>query len=116
MLTTQSREDDATRKPPARSAMPNQPSTSAKILYRPVGLISSVLGGVIAGTIFKQVWKRAAPGSKDDPPKALETEYPVKEILLAAAMQGAIFSVVKTLIDRQGARLFEKATGEWPGS
>ena len=58
--------------------MPNQPSTSAKILYRPVGLISSVLGGVIAGTIFKQVWKRAAPGTKDDPPKALETEYPFK--------------------------------------
>ena len=58
--------------------MPNQPSTSAKILYRPVGLISSVLGGVIAGTIFKQVWKRAAPGTKDDPPKALETEYPVQ--------------------------------------
>jgi hypothetical protein len=71
---------------------------------------------VIAGTIFKQAWKRAAPGTKDDPPKALETEYPFKEILLAAAVQGAIFSVVKTVIDRQGARLFEKATGEWPGS
>ena len=96
--------------------MSNQPSTAAKMLYRPVGLISSVLGGVIAGTIFKQIWKRAAPGTKDDPPKALETEYPVKEILLAAAMQGAIFAVVKTVIDRQGARLFEKATGEWPGS
>ncbi|WP_408632955.1 DUF4235 domain-containing protein [Mycolicibacterium mengxianglii] len=35
---------------------------------------------------------------------------------MAAAIQGAIYSVVKTLIDRQGARLFEKATGEWPGS
>ena len=44
--------------------MPNQPSTSAKSLYRPVGLISSVPGGVIAGTIFEQVWKRAAPGPK----------------------------------------------------
>jgi hypothetical protein len=31
-------------------------------------------------------------------------------------MQGAIFSVVKTVIDRQGARLFERLTGEWPGS
>ena len=49
--------------------MPNQPSTSAKILYRPVGLISSVLGGVIAGTIFKQIWKRAAPGPKTIHPK-----------------------------------------------
>ena len=119
MLTTGSAVTAKTtppKNPEQGGAMPNQPSTSAKILYRPVGLISSVLGGVIAGSIFKQIWKRAAPGTKDDPPKALETEYPVKEILLAAAMQGAIFAVVKTVIDRQGARLFEKATGEWPGS
>jgi hypothetical protein len=94
----------------------NKPSTSAKILYRPVGLVGSVIGGLIAGIIFKQVWQRAAPGDKPDPPTALQTEYPFKEILLAAAIQGAIFSVVKTVIDRQGARLFEKWTGEWPGS
>ena len=81
-----------------------------------MGLAGSVIGGLIAGTIFKQAWKRAAPGDKPDPPKPLETEYPFKEILLAAAIQGAIFSVVKTVIDRQGARLFERLTGEWPGS
>ncbi|MCW2731364.1 MAG: hypothetical protein JWR13_2180 [Mycobacterium sp.] len=92
------------------------PSTTAKILYRPVGLVSSVLGGLVAGAIFKQVWQRAAPGEKPDPPTALQTEYPFKEILLAAALQGVIFSVVKTVIDRQGARVFEKWTGEWPGS
>ncbi|MCW2513742.1 MAG: hypothetical protein JWR11_2784 [Mycobacterium sp.] len=92
------------------------PSTTAKILYRPIGLLSSVLGGLLAGVIFKQIWRRAAAGDKADPPTALQTEYPFKEILLAAALQGVIFSVVKTLIDRQGARLFEKWTGEWPGS
>lgn len=93
-----------------------QPSTSAKMLYRPVGLVSSILGGLIASALFRQVWKRAAPGEKSDPPTALETSYPFKEILLAAAIQGAIYSVVKTVIDRQGARVFEKWTGEWPGS
>jgi len=91
------------------------PNTAAKILYRPIGLAGSLIGGLIAGTIFKYVWKWAAPGDKPDPPKPLETEYPFKEILLAAAIQGAIFSVVKTVIDRRGARLFERWTGEWPG-
>jgi hypothetical protein len=92
------------------------PSTTAKLLYRPVGLASSVVGGLVAGAIFKQVWRSAAPGAKSDPPTALQTEYPFREIVLAAALQGVIFSVVKTVIDRQGARAFERWTGEWPGS
>lgn len=90
-------------------------STSAKILYRPVGLVSSVLGGLLANTIFKQVWQRATPGDQPDPPGALETEYPLRQILIAAALQGAIFALVKTIIDRGGARAFERWTGEWPG-
>jgi uncharacterized protein DUF4235 len=97
--------------------MSSKPSSvTAKILYRPVGLVSSVLGGLVASALFKQVWKRASPGAEDDPPTALQTEYPFKEILVAAALQGLIFSVVKTVIDRQGARVFERWTGEWPGS
>lgn len=91
-------------------------STSAKLLYRPVGLVSSVVGGLVASTIFKQVWKQAAPGDKPDPPGPLESEYPLRQILIAAAVQGAIFAVVKTAMDRAGARAFERWTGEWPGS
>lgn len=93
----------------------DKPSTSAKILYRPVGLLSSMLGGLLAGMIFKQIWRRATPDEQSEPPKALSTGYPLKEVMLAAAVEGAIYSVVKTVIDRQGARLFEKWTGEWPG-
>ena len=91
-------------------------SKSAKLLYRPVGLISSIIGGLVAGIVFKQVWKRAAPGDHPKPPGALETEYPFKEILFAAAAQGAIYALVKTVIDRGGARTFQRWTGEWPGN
>lgn len=95
-----------------------QPSTSAKILYRPVGIISSVVGGLLSSLLFKQVWKRVSPSTdeRSDPPGPLESEYPFKEILLAAVLQGAIYAVVKAVINRQGAKTFEKVTGEWPGS
>jgi hypothetical protein len=90
-------------------------STSAKILYQPLGLISSVLAGVVAGQVFKQVWKHATPGDQKDAPKALQSEYNLREVLLAALVQGAIFAAVKALVNRGGARAFERWTGEWPG-
>ena len=85
----------------------------AKILYKPLGLLFSVLGGIIAGAVFKQIWKRVS--NEDDAPKATESEYGWKEILPAAAAQGAVFALVKAAVDRGGAQGFEKLTGVWPG-
>ena len=92
-----------------------QGSTSAKILYRPVGLVGSVVAGIVAGQVFKQTWKHAAPGDQDDAPRALESEYSLNQVLIAAAVQGAIFAVVKAAMSRAGARVFQRWTGEWPG-
>jgi hypothetical protein len=36
-------------------------------------------------------------------------------VLIAAALQGAIFAVTKAAIDRAGAQGFSKLTGSWPG-
>ncbi|MEP9384887.1 DUF4235 domain-containing protein [Nocardioides sp. KR10-350] len=91
-------------------------SKPAKILYRPWGLAGSIIGGLIAGQIFQQVWKHLVPSTSDDAPKPLESKYPLQQILIAAVIQGAIFSVVRALINRGGARLFQRWTGEWPGN
>lgn len=88
---------------------------TAKILYRPWGLAASLLGGLIAGQIFQQVWKRLDRQGSGDPPKPLESSYRLRKVVLAALLQGAIFSAVRALIDRGGARAFERWTGEWPG-
>jgi predicted metal-dependent enzyme (double-stranded beta helix superfamily) len=88
-------------------------SKSAKLVYRPVGLVGGVLAGVISGAVFKQVWKRVS--GEDDAPDALQSEYRMREVVLAAAIQGAIFAATKAAIDRAGARGFTKLTGSWPG-
>ena len=90
-------------------------SRSAKILYRPVGIASSVAGGLVANAIFTQIWRRAAPGGNTKPPSALDPHHRLSEILIATALQGAIFATTKTVIDRAGARAFQKTVGEWPG-
>ena len=89
-------------------------NTTAKLAYRPVGLLASLAAGSVASAIFKQIWKRVA--HQDDAPDALQSEYTFGEVLLAAAIQGAIFAVVKAAIDRGGALGFEKVTGSWPGN
>jgi predicted metal-dependent enzyme (double-stranded beta helix superfamily) len=88
-------------------------SKGAKLAYRPIGLLGGVLAGVVAGAVFKQVWKLVS--KEDDAPNALESEYPMREVVLAAAIQGAIFAATKAAIDRAGARTFTRLTGTWPG-
>ena len=87
--------------------------SAAKLAYRPVGLVASIAAGAIASAVFKQIWKRFS--DKEDAPDAMQSEYGLGQILLAAVLQGAIFAAVKALIDRGGARGFQRLTGSWPG-
>lgn len=84
-----------------------------KLLYKPVSMLVSVLGGVLAGAIFKRVWKMTA--REDDAPTATDARHGWREVLLAAALQGAIFAVVKAAVDRGAAEGTRKLTGVWPG-
>lgn len=77
-------------------------STSAKILYRPFGIATSIIAGIVAGQVFKQAWKHGTAGPDADAPSSLQSEYPLWEIAAAAALQGALFAAVKALADRGG--------------
>ena len=88
--------------------------TTAALAYRPIGMLASLAAGSVAAAIFKQIWRRVA--DEDDAPDALQSEYPLGSVLLAAVIQGAIFAVVKALIERGGAKGFERITGSWPGN
>lgn len=84
-----------------------------KVFYKPVSMVVSVLGGMIAGAVFKRVWKLAA--GEEETPTATDIRRGWPEVLLAAALQGAIFALVKAALDRGAAEGTRKLTGVWPG-
>jgi hypothetical protein len=84
-----------------------------KLVYKPFSLALGIAGGVLAGMLFKQVWKVVA--GEDEAPEATSPDYTWAEVLAAAALQGAIFAVVKAAVDRGGAVGVKKLTGDWPG-
>jgi hypothetical protein len=89
-------------------------SKMAKVAYKPIGLGGSIIAASAASAVFKQIWRRVA--HEEDAPSALQSEYSLQKVLIAAAIQGVIFAVVKALVERTGAQVFQKLTGAWPGS
>jgi hypothetical protein len=87
-------------------------SKTSKVLYRPVGFAFGALGGALAGVVFRRVWKTVA--HEDDAPDATDEARRWGEVLAAAALQGAIFAVVKAIVERGGAQGVRRVTGTWP--
>lgn len=85
-----------------------------KTLYHPLGLLSGVIGGVAAGAVFNRIWRHIS--GEDEAPDPTDRNSSWQEVLLAAAIQGAVFGLVKAAIDRGGAKGWERLTGVYPGS
>jgi hypothetical protein len=83
-----------------------------KLMYRPVGWVAGAAAGALAGLVFKQAWRLAS--GDDDAPDALDEHRGWTEILAAAALQGAIFAIVKAAVDRASATGVRRVTGTWP--
>ncbi|MFF8960126.1 DUF4235 domain-containing protein [Streptomyces sp. NPDC014894] len=86
---------------------------TSKVFYKPVGMTLGAVSGLLATAVFGQVWKRL--GHDDDAPGPTDRDRDWPEVLLAAAIQGAVFSTVKAAVDRAGATAVHRLTGTWPG-
>jgi nitrate reductase gamma subunit len=79
---------------------------AAVIAYKPIGLVFGVLGGLLANLVFGQVWKRISDAPT--PPNATDEDYTTREVLLAAVLQGALFGLIKSAVDRVGMRAVKR--------
>ena len=84
----------------------------SKMALKPVNIGLGMAAGAVAGLLFKEAWKLVS--GDDDAPDAGDPDRGWGEILAAAAIQGAIFAVVKAAVHRGGAISTQKLTGTWP--
>ena len=83
-----------------------------KLIYKPWGMVAGVIGGALAGTLFKQVWRLVS--GEEESPVATDRSRGWFEVVLAAGLQGLVYGAVKAFVDRGGAAGFEKERAGGP--
>ena len=82
------------------------------LIYKPFGMLFSVLAGLIGKKLFDLVWTKI---DDEQPPEPTTEKTTWGRVILTAAIQGGIFRVTRVVVDRYGAIGFHYLTGMWPG-
>jgi hypothetical protein len=85
---------------------------AARLAYRPVGFVLGMVASAVSTAAFRRVWRQI--GGTDQAPDARDPTRDWVEVVLAAALQGAIFAGVRAAVDRAGAAGVGRAVGDWP--
>ena len=83
-----------------------------KLLFIPIGVITGLVAGFLGKKVFDGLW-----GLVDDeePPEAEHREIDFRKMVLANALQGAIFRATRAAADHGSRQAFARLTGSWPG-
>ena len=84
----------------------------SKLLFVPFSVIGGILAGIVGKKTFEALW-----GAFDDheAPDPEHRDIPLKKLIPALLLEGAIFRAVRGLFDHGARRAFSKLTGNWPG-
>jgi hypothetical protein len=80
--------------------------------YQLVSVASGILGGVLAGAVFTQIWRLLAGADHAPQPSQLDRE--MREVLVAGAIQGAVAGLVRAVLGRVTAKGYRQVTGHAP--
>jgi hypothetical protein len=83
-----------------------------KLMFTPFGIVAGIAAGLVGKKMFRSLW-----GVVDDaePPKPEERPVPLGKLVAALAVEGALFRLVKGLVDHGSRQAFSRLTGSWPG-
>lgn len=82
------------------------------VVFKPFGILSGVLAGLVGKKIFELAW-----GVVDDqsPPRPQHRRIHLGKLAAALIIEGAVFRLVRGFAEYGTRRGFSALTGEWPG-
>ena len=83
-----------------------------KLLFIPVSIGGGLVAGFVSKKVFDQFWGLI---DEEEPPSSKHRDIDWRKLLLAAAVQGAIFRAMREASDHYSRRAFARTTGTWPG-
>jgi Protein of unknown function (DUF4235) len=84
----------------------------AKILFIPFSVIGGLLAGFVGKKLFERLWGLI---DEEEPPGPEHRETSWMKLIVALALEGAIFRAVRGAFDHGSRSSFAKLTGIWPG-
>ncbi len=83
-----------------------------KIVFTPISIVIGLVAGMVGKKIFEQIWGLI---DEEEPPRPEHREFSWPKLIAALIIEGAIFRLVKGLVDHGTRTTFARATGAWPG-
>jgi hypothetical protein len=81
-------------------------------VYLPVGIVLSLLAGQISKKLFDLIWGQV---EDQEAPRPKHREINLPKLTLALLIEGALFRLVRGVVDHYARRGFAGLTGSWPG-
>lgn len=83
-----------------------------KFVFAPISIVLGLVAGMIGSKIFERIWGLI---DEEEPPQPQHREFSWPKLVAALLIEGAIFRLVKGLVDHGSRTSFAKLTGAWPG-
>ncbi len=83
-----------------------------KLIFTPFSIVLGLIAGLVGKKAFEEVWGLI---DEEEPPSAEHREIFWPKLVAALVLEGAIFRLVKGLVDHGSRVSFSKLTGSWPG-
>jgi hypothetical protein len=82
------------------------------LVFKPIGILSGLLAGVVGKKIFELIWGLI---DDQDPPEPKHRRVHLAKLSAALVLEGAIFRLIRGLVEHGARHGFSALAGEWPG-